>query len=78
MDVVVRSCWLWGCFQEEACALQPVFPPEGCCSQWGFNLRGRRGNGDYVEKNWFEGVLVGVKISSGELWEAANGNIRRN
>lgn len=31
-----------------------------------------------MEKNWFEGVLVGVKISSGELREAANGNISRN
>jgi len=82
MDVVVRSCRLWDCFQEEAHALQPCL----LCLSYrgillfsvGLNLRGQRRNGDHVEKNLFEGVLVDVKISSSELWEAANGNISRN
>lgn len=82
MDVVVQSCRLWDCFQEEARALQPCLLHLSyrgiLLFSGGLNVRGRRGNGDYVEKNWFEGVLVGVKISSGELREAANGNISRN
>lgn len=73
MDVVVQSCRLWDCFQEEAHALQPCLLH---LSYWGIllfsvglNLRGRRRNRDYVEKNGFEGALVGVKISSSELRE---------
>lgn len=82
MDVVVRSCRLWACSQKESCALQPCLLHLSCRGTLlfsvGLDLRGQRGNGDYVKKNWCEGVLVGVEISSGERWEAANGNISRN
>lgn len=82
MDVVVRSCWLWECFQEETCALQPCLfhlsYKEILLFSVGLNLKGWRKNGDYVEKNWCERVLVGVKFSSSKLREAANGSISRN
>lgn len=64
MDVVVRSCRLWACSQKESCALQPCLLHLSCRGTLlfsvGLDLRGQRGNGDYVKKNWCEGVLVGV------------------
>lgn len=82
MDAVVRSCWLWDGFPEEPRALQPCvlrLSYRGILLlSVGLNLRGQRENGDYMEKNWTEGGLVGVKVSSSELREAANGNLSRN
>lgn len=82
MDAVVRSCWLWDGFLEEARALQPCLLHLSyrgiLLFSVGLNLREQRENRDYVEKNWSEEVLVGVKISSSELREAVNGNISRN
>lgn len=82
MDVVVQSCRLWACFQKESHALQPCLlhlSSRGILLfSVGLNLSGRRGSRDFMKKNCFEGVLVGVRIRSSEHWESVNGNISRN